>query len=164
MTFVRYIDKTAAYYRGQGYDKPYGWAQFDTVPFAPLTKPLADCRVTLVSTSEIAVRDDPAFGDAAVDGAIGAVYSIPTDTPPERLYSRTDSFDRYATSLDDPNAYFPVTRLLEAAAAGRIGGVTPRLHALFNSYSQRKTREADAPEVLRRCREDGADVAVLVPV
>jgi hypothetical protein len=25
------------------------------------------------------------------------------------------------------------------------------------------TMETDAPELLRRCREDGADVAVLVP-
>ena len=39
MEHVRYIDKTAAYYLSQGYDKPYAWAQHDTVPFAPLGRP-----------------------------------------------------------------------------------------------------------------------------
>ncbi|MFT5392613.1 MAG: hypothetical protein ACI8PT_002811, partial [Gammaproteobacteria bacterium] len=32
---VRYIDKTTAYYATQGYDKPYAWSHFDTVPFSP---------------------------------------------------------------------------------------------------------------------------------
>jgi hypothetical protein len=31
-------------------------------------------------------------------------------------------------------------------------------------YSQRRTREQDAPEILRRSREDGADAALLVPM
>jgi hypothetical protein len=31
-------------------------------------------------------------------------------------------------------------------------------------YSQRATSERDAPEILRRCREDGADAALLVPL
>jgi len=31
-------------------------------------------------------------------------------------------------------------------------------------YSQRRTIEQDAPEVLARCREDAADVALLVPL
>jgi len=31
-------------------------------------------------------------------------------------------------------------------------------------YSQRRTLEQDAPEILRRCREDEVDVALLVPL
>jgi hypothetical protein len=31
-------------------------------------------------------------------------------------------------------------------------------------YSQRRTIEQDAPEILRRCREDEADAALLVPL
>ncbi|MFO1085041.1 MAG: hypothetical protein U1E21_10780 [Reyranellaceae bacterium] len=162
--YVRYIDKTRAYYLSQGYEKPYGWARNDDAPFTPLTKPLAASTLTLISTSEIAVRDDPRFDEDAETKAVGNVYTVPSDTPSARLYSRTQSYDRYATSLDDPNAYFPIDRLHEAAARGRIGRIAPQCLGVYNAYSQRKTIERDAPEVLGQCRAMAVDVALLVPV
>ena len=51
----------------------------------------------------------------------------------------------------------------EAAAAGRIGTLAPRIHGAPTNRSHRVTLETDIPELLRRCREDGVDVAVLVP-
>lgn len=161
---VRYIDKTRAYYQAQGYAKPYAWAHNEEAPFTPLAKPLAQSVVTLISTSEIAIKDDLRFADDAVSEALGNVYAISADTPSERLYSRTQSYDRYATSLDDPNAYFPVDRLREARAAGRIGGLSGDFLGVYNAYSQRKTTERDAPLVLGQCRAMGVDVALLVPV
>ena len=47
--------------------------------------------------------------------------------------------------------------------AGRIGALTPRFHGAPTNRSHRVTIETDAPEILRRCREDGADAAILVP-
>lgn len=163
-TYVRYIDKTRDYYLSQGYDKPYQWAQYDDVPFTPLTKPLAQCRVTLVSTSEISIRGAEHADDETSTGIVGGTYTIPSDLNADQLYSPSRSFDQAATTLEDVNAFFPTTRLHEAVAVGRIAGLTARFHGVFNAYSQRRTRERDAPEVLKRCREDGADVAVLVPV
>lgn len=162
--YVRYIDKTRAYYLSQGYAKPYNWAQNDSAPFTPLVKPLAASTVTIISTSEIAIKDDPRFDDNAETKAQGNVYGVPSDTPAARLYSRTQSYDRYATSLDDPNAYFPIDRLHEAAAEGRIGKVAGQCLGVYNAYSQRKTIERDAPEVLAQCRAMAVDVAILVPV
>jgi len=80
------------------------------------------------------------------------------------LYSRTHSYDMNATTLDDVNSYFPVTRLQELQAAGRIGSLAPTAYGVYNAYSQGKTLGTDAPEVLRGCREEGVDVALLVPV
>ena len=50
-----------------------------------------------------------------------------------------------------------------AVKAGRIGGLTPRFHGAPTNRSHRTTTETDAPELLRRCREDEVDAAVLVP-
>jgi len=161
---VRYIDRTRDYYLSQGYEKPYVWAHFDEVPFTPLKKPLADCRIALVSTSDIAVRGGDDEGKHSEQLFVGNVYSIPTDTPVEQLYSHQEHYDVHATSLDDPNSYFPITRLREAASEGLIGGVTARAHGIYTAYSHRRTLENDAPEVLKRCREDGADAVVLTPV
>lgn len=165
MSYVRYIDKTRAYYSSQGYTEPYRWANFEDVPFTRLTKPLSECTVALVSTSDVAIRkpgEEAKSGDEAT--LIGNVYSLPTDTPEEQFFTRQEHFDRVATHLDDVNTYFPITRLHEAVKSGRIARVAERAHGVYTSYSQRKTSELDAPEVLRRCREDGVDVAVLTPV
>lgn len=163
--YVRYIDRTREYYLAEGYKKPYQWAHFDHVPFTPLNKPLARCRVGLVTTSDIAARTESGERESHDAAAlIGNVYSIASDIPVERLYSRNEHYDRHATTLDDVNAYCPVTRLQEFAAAGRIGSLAPRFHGVYTSYSQRVTMERDAPEVLKRCREDGVDVALLTPV
>ena len=86
------------------------------------------------------------------------------DPPVADLYSRTHSYDMNATTLDDVNTYFPVTRLQEAQAAGRIGSLAPTAYGVYNAYSQRKTIDTDAPDVLKGCREEGVDVALLVPV
>lgn len=163
--YVRYIEKTREYYLAEGYEQPYQWAHFEDVPFMRLQKPLAECRVGLVTTSDIAVLSENGereSGDAAT--LIGNVYSIPLDVAPERLYSRSEHYDRHATTLDDVNAYCPVTRLCEIAARGRIGSAAARFHGVYTSYSQRVTMERDAPEVLKRCREDGVDAVLLTPV
>ena len=165
MDHVRYIDRTRDYYLAEGYDKPYVWSHFEDAPFAPLTKPLSECRVTLVSTSDVTIKPKAGEADDPTHALLaGSVYSIPADTPVDELYSRQEHYDTHATNLDDVNSYFPVTRLHEAAAAGRIASVAQRLHGVYTSYSQRRTSEVDGPEVLRRCREDGVDVAVLTPV
>ena len=62
------------------------------------------------------------------------------------------------------NSFFPLTRLHELAAEGRIGSVAPRVHGVYMGYSQRRTLEIDGPEVLRRCREDGVDAVILTPI
>ncbi|HVB81269.1 MAG TPA: glycine/sarcosine/betaine reductase selenoprotein B family protein [Candidatus Binataceae bacterium] len=163
--YVRYIERTREYYIAEGYKTPYKWAHFEDVPFTALKKPLAQCRVGLVTTSDIALKTESGEHESHDPAALaGNVYSIPFDTPPERLYSRNEHYDRYATTLDDVNAYCPVVRLRELAAQGRIGSVAARFHGVYTSYSQRVTMERDAPEVLRRCREDGVDVVLLTPV
>ena len=164
MTYVRYIDKTREYYRSQGYEKPYQWAHFDNVAFQPLSKSLADSRVALVSTGEVEVKGVDLSKDENQMGNVGGVYSIPSTTPDWNLFSASHSYDKHATTLEDVNAFFPTARLHEAVEDGRIGSLTRRFIGVYNAYSQRRTLERDAPEVLKRLREDGADVAVMVPV
>lgn len=162
---VRYIDRTRDYYLSQGYDKPYQWAHFEDVPFSRLDKPLSECRATLVSTSDVAIRKEDGSGrDKSREMLVGNAYCIPTDTAEDRLFSRQEHYDQHATHLDDVNSYFPISRLLEKVEGGRLRSLAPRCHGVYTAYSQRRTLEEDAPEVLARCREDEVDIAVLTPV
>jgi D-proline reductase (dithiol) PrdB len=50
------------------------------------------------------------------------------------------------------------------AAEGLFAGLTARFHGVPTEYSQRKTKTEDAPEILARVRDDGADAAILCPL
>ena len=73
-------------------------------------------------------------------------------------------WDREATHTNDLDSYFPVHRLQEYARDGRFAGLAQRLHGVPTEYSQRQTLDRDAPELLRRCQDDGVDAALLVPL
>ena len=161
---IAYMQRTREYYSTLGYPA-YRWAHFRDAPFTPLTKPLAQARLALVTT---AAPYQPNAGDQGPRAPYNAaakfytVYSEPSDVVPDVRISHV-GYDRRHTTAEDPNTWLPLRRLQEAVKSGRVGALTPRLHGVPTNRSQRVTMEQDAPELLRRCREDGADVALLVP-
>ncbi len=159
--FVSYIDRTRDYYAAQGYDRPYAWAHHDEVPFARLQKPLAESRIGLVTTASLDLGQQPVAGVLRGDKQ---VYSAPVEPLPERLFTDDLSWDKEATHTEDLASFLPVTPLRSAAEAGRIGSLATRFHGVPTDYSQRRTSDEDAPEILARLREDAADIALLVPL
>ena len=162
---IPYMQRTRDYYVALGYGDSYRWAHFVEVPFTPLRTPLNRTRVGLITT---AAPYQPGAGDQGPGAPYNAaakfyrVYSEPTEHGPDLRISHV-GYDRVHTSAADIHAYFPLGRMKEAVAAGRIGALTPRFHGVPTNRSHRATTETDVPELLRRCREDGADAAVLVP-
>ena len=161
---IPYMQRTREYYQVLGFS-PYRWAHFMEVPFTPLRVPLDRARVGLITT---AAPFQPELGDQGPGAAYNAaakfyqVYSISSETVPDLRISHV-GYDRLHTTAADINTYLPLARMREAAAAGRIGTRAPRIHGVPTNRSHRVTLETDIPELLRRCREDGVDVAVLVP-
>src|SRR5213594_103071 len=162
---IPYMQRTRDYYVALGYGNPYRWAHFAEVPFTPLRTPLNRARVALITT---AAPFQPGVGDQGPGAAYNAaakfyqVYSVSTESVPDLRISHV-GYDRLHTSAADINSYLPLARMKEAVAAGRIGALGPRLHGAPTNRSHRVTTETDCPELLRRCREDGVDAAVLVP-
>src|SRR5262245_26652714 len=162
---IPYMQRTRDYYVALGYDNPYRWAHFAEVPFTPLRAPLGRTRVALVTT---AAPYQPEAGDQGPGAPYNAaakfyqVYSGPAESAPDLRISHV-GYDRLHSSAADIHAYFPLARLREAAAGGRIGALAPRFHGLPTNRSHRATTESDVPELLRRCREDGVEAVVLVP-
>ncbi len=161
---VRYIDRSRNYYLKLGYDNPYRWAHNTEVPFTPMAKPVREARIAIVTT---AAPYNPAAGDQGPWASYNAnakftrVYSTPIDPAPDLRISHV-GYDRKHTSAEDVNAYLPLQRAKEAAAAGRVGHLNERLYAVPTLRSQRLTTERDAPEILQLCREDRIDGAILV--
>ena len=151
-TYISYIERSRDYYLAQGFDNPYRWPHFQEVPFTRLARPLAQSRVGLVTTAR----------DRSLPGP-KAVYASPIDPDPDTDVGGL-SYDKKNVSVEDPNSYLPLARVREFVKEGRIGSLSPRFYGVPSTRSQRRTIEQDAPEILRRCREDEVEVALLVPV
>lgn len=162
---VPYMQRTREWYLGLGYDNPYVWAHFIDVPFHPLSKPLAQSRVTFITTAAPYQPDKGPQGPGAPYNSAAKfyqVYSGDTDRDHDVRISHV-GIDRKNTSMEDARCWFPLAALRDAVTSGRIGSLTRRFHGAPTNRSQKHTLEVDAPEILARCREDGADVAILVP-
>jgi len=161
---IPYLPRVRDYYQALGYGAAYRWAHYAEVPFHPLGKPLAECRVALITT---AAPYRPDRGDqgpgAPYNGAAKfyQVYSGDTAVDHDLRISHV-AYDRAHTSAEDSGTWFPLPRLRAKAADGRIR-LTRHFHGAPTNRSQRTTLDQDCPELLARCRADEADAAILVP-
>lgn len=162
---IAYMQRTRAYYQALGYGSPYQWAHYCEVPFRPLAKPLASCRVALVTTAAPYQPDKGDQGPGAPYNAAAKFYRVYSgDTAQEHdLRIAHVAIDRAHTTAEDSATWFPLHALRRAAAAGRIRALAPRFHGAPTNRSQRTTLEVDGPQIVERCLADGADAAVLVP-
>jgi len=162
---VRYMQRTRDWYLALGYGNPYVWAHYLDVPFQPLKKPLSQSRVAIITTAAPFQPDKGAQGPGAPYNANAKYYKVFSGDSAEKPDLRIShvGIDRVHTSMEDSGTWFPHEALARAALAGRIGGVTPRFHGVPSNRSQRHVLDVDIPDVLARCRQDGVDVAILLP-
>lgn len=162
---LQYIKRTREYYVALGYDTPYQWAEYEDVPFTKLEKPLAQCRVALVTTAAPYQPDKGDQGPGApynADAKFYEVYAASTATMPDVRISHV-AIDRDHTTAEDLGSYFPLAALKQAAKAGQIGQVAEQFYGLPTNRSIKTTAQVDGPALLAKCLKDGIDVAVLVP-
>ena len=145
--------------------KAYPWRRLDPVPWTPLRRPLSQCRLALVSSAGFVLPNQPPFDDS-IKGGDSSFREIPADAaaPTLRDTHRSESFGHAGLRLD-PNLAFPLDRVRELAAAGRIGSVNHRHLSCMGSLTApgRFVRDS-VPQAASWLTEDGVDVALLVPV
>jgi hypothetical protein len=148
----------------------------DDGPFAPLSSPLDEAIVGLLTTGGHFVEgDDPRpFGIEAMtqDEAMNRIgeflkdtpvlSTIPADLPADRLRTRHGGYD-ISSALEDRNVVFPVDRLREAVERGRIAGTTDTFYSFPGATAQGRLRR-ELPGWLARIGSQATDVMLLVPV
>src|SRR5579871_4285004 len=134
---IGYMERTRLYYRALGYHNDYTWAHFADVPFTPLAQPLAEMRIGLVTTA------GPPGGYPRDAKGLRHVWSGMIDPPPSKLATDV-AWDRETTHVDDRASFLPIE------VASELAHLTKRFQGVPTEYSQRKTMDEDAPEVLRR--------------
>jgi D-proline reductase (dithiol) PrdB len=137
------------------------------IPWTPLTKPLSECAVSMISSAGLALKSDKPFdqeGERRNPWWGDPSYRvIPVDAECEdvRLYHMHID-PEYAEK--DLNCLFPLRRLQELAAGGEIGRATDHHYSIMGYILQPEQLLAETvPAIIRDLRADHADVVVLVP-
>ena len=134
------------------------------VPWTPLTKPLSESRVALVTTAGVHHLDQPPFDMTDPDGD-PTFRRLDADRPRADLTITHDYYDH--TDADrDINVVFPLDRLRDLEKRGILGQAA-RWHYGFMGHIDGRHLETlihvTAVEAAARLKEDGADLVLLTP-
>jgi len=129
----------------------------------PLSVPLAEASVALVTSAAITQVDQPPMDGENIEGDY-TIRLLDIDTPVSDLRIWHTHFDVTAARADI-NVVYPINRLKEMAAEGRIGRVAAPSVSFMGYFSNVfRIRDEVVPAVVEAVRSSGANAAVLVPV
>jgi D-proline reductase (dithiol) PrdB len=162
---VPYMQRLRDYYIALGYGNPYRWAQYSSVPFTPVQRPLNEARVALITTAGPFKEGAGDQGPGAAYNAAAKFYEVYSAGSNEDLFLGIShlGYDRKYTTAEDINSFFPLAALHSAAGNGRIGEISPRFYGMPTNRSQITTIQQDCADLLTLLREDRVDVAVIAP-
>jgi D-proline reductase (dithiol) PrdB len=131
------------------------------VPWAEPPASLAAVRVALVTTAGVHLGTDPPF-DVDARGGDPTFRRIPAGVEAGRLRITHLHYDS-ADARRDVNVVFPIDRLRELAADGRIGGVAPTHYSFGWIRDVRPLVAETAPAVARELIAARVGAVVLTP-
>jgi D-proline reductase (dithiol) PrdB len=129
------------------------------VPWTPLSRPLAECRVALAGSGGVHLQGQQAFHFS--DDT--SIREIPADSDSGDLLVSHFGYP-VGDARKDPNCVFPLERLRELADQGVIAGVAPTAFTFMGGiYSHRRVAEELIPALLDGLRSQEVDLFLLVP-
>jgi D-proline reductase (dithiol) PrdB len=133
-------------------------------PWTPLTKPLSQCRIALVTTAGAHLKQDAPFDMEDKEG--DPTYRvIPSDAEQSVLCITHDYYD-HRDADKDINIVLPLERLRELTEEHIIGEVAPVHYSFMGHIDGRhipRLLAETAPEVARRLQREQVDAVILTP-
>ena len=133
-------------------------------PWVEMSKPLSECKVALVTTAGLHVRGDNPF-TTAKNGGDASFRVIPRITDPADIVQSHTSIGFDRTSIyKDINITFPIDRLNELVALGKIGSLSDNYYSFMGAL-RNVTGLTDeyGPEVAKKLLDEKVDVVLLTP-
>ncbi|MEO6326617.1 MAG: glycine/sarcosine/betaine reductase selenoprotein B family protein [Thermoanaerobaculia bacterium] len=132
------------------------------VPLARLRKPLSESRLTMISSCGVHLKSEPPLDVCHPFGDFG-FRRVPSAARHEDLVIHQLKYPHDDADLDI-NVIFPIERLQEMVADGRLGGLTESFYS-FIGYNMDPDRfeKTVARDLADAVVSDRADAALLVP-
>ena len=141
----------------------FKWIRANEIPFTKLNKPIAKCKVAIVTTGGVYENADIAFNIVNREDVDEGFREIKSTTEYTDLSIAHEHFNKQFSAVD-LNVIFPVQRLKELVKQGFINkvsevnfsitGFVPEPNHLFNTGKQ----------IAQRINELGVDITLIVPV
>jgi D-proline reductase (dithiol) PrdB len=127
--------------------------------WCPVTKPVSQSRVALLSSAALRLADQPPF----IPREDLSYRRVPPDPKAGALV--IDHHSGIGTvPKQDPEIVFPRTALGALVEQGIVGSLSPWLFSVMGGVKQHREIENElAPAIARALVEAGADLALLVP-
>jgi D-proline reductase (dithiol) PrdB len=158
---VEYIKRTRELFAKQGFP-PYRWTENPDCPhWAPLRKPIDKCRVALLSTGGIYIKDkQPPFNPDRDDLTF---REIPKDVDSRTLAISHNNYD-HTDAEKDINCVFPIETLCRLEKQNYIGEFASIAYTVMGRIFRRTALQQElAPQILQKLKDAEVDVFLLVP-
>ncbi len=139
------------------------------IPWTPLTKPLAECRVALLSTAGLSMK-----GDAPFDMEYERQNPTRGDASFRRLRADATAATTCANHLHidtsyverDLNVALPLDRLRELVDEGVVGAMADTHYSVmgFQGSDPSRLENESAPAIAEIMKSEEVDLALLAPV
>lgn len=159
----RYLDKLTK-------QMVISWIKQETprdIPWTPLSRPLEECTVALISSGGIALKTQPPFNQE------GERQNPWWGDPSYRVIPRTATADDIrvyhlhinpAFAEEDLNCLLPLERLLELEQSGEIGHCAPSHYSIMGYILQPEMLLTEStPAIIQHLQDEGVNVVILVP-
>ena len=139
--------------------------EFDHTPWVPLTKDLSKSKVALISTAGLHLRGDKPFV-TDLEGGDSSFRVIPSNTnSADILQSHVSIGFDHTAFYKDMNIAFPIDRLRELVERRVIGSVSQNYYSFMGALrDMRRVVNDTGPQVAQRLKDEGVDLAFLIPV
>lgn len=133
------------------------------IPWSPLTKPLKDSRIALVTTAGVHLTSQEPFDIDSKQGD-ASFRELPASTTQDD-YQITHTHYDHSQADKDINCVFPITRLTELVASERIGGLASTNYGFMGFITKPlfDTLMDNAKQIAHMLLEQEVDVVVLTP-
>lgn len=132
--------------------------------FTKLSKPLAECKIALVTTSGVHLHSQHPFNMADTDGD-ASYRKVPLEVDPAELTITHDYYD-HKDAQADINVVVPYASAKRALSEGLIGGVLDHVYSLMGHIQGDHLvtlKENSAPDIARELKAQGVDLAIVTP-
>jgi len=158
---VEYIKQTRETYDKLGYP-PYRWFHAESEPaFAPVTKPLSESRLGMISTAGTYLQGQVAYyykDDTSI-------RAIPNNASLDKVRFSHITENYLVEARQDPGTVFPLESLNILQKEGVIGELADEfLTCMGGIYSQKRVIEELIPNLESAVEKQQLDLLLLVPL
>ncbi|MBF0238944.1 MAG: hypothetical protein HQM12_14665 [SAR324 cluster bacterium] len=142
----------------------YNALESDSIPWTPLSKPLSQCKLALITTGGVHLKTDPPFNMSDPEGD-PSYRKIPSNIAIDQLMITHDYFD-HKDADQDINLVLPIEIVRGFQQEGRIGQLADHFYGLMGHIEGQHLDtlvKKTAKVLAKQMKQESVDVALLVP-